>query len=282
MAQRVVFITGASSGIGLASAQRLQQAGWQVVGTALPHEDASALEALTDVRVLRMDISRPEQVSETMQVLHRHYAKQGLAGLVNNAGMGITGPIESLPLEAWRQQLEVNFFGQIRVIQACLALVRQAQGRVVNVTSILAHVTTPFSAPYCASKAAFNALSDALRMELRPWKIHVASIEPTLIKTAIWQRTHTWQTEFMDELPPDARERYGQRLLTMRESTAQQAAQGISPERVAQVIEHALSSPRPRTRYLIGPEALGLRLLQLLPDRLREQILMRRLKLWEG
>ena len=177
--------------------------------------------------------------------------------------------------------MDVNFFGQIAVTQAFMPLVRQATGRIINVASILGRIVVPFSGPYCASKFAMEAITDALRMELMPDGIHVVAIQPTIIGTGIWAKQHAWQDEMMSELPPEARQKYEQRLQILSQSTTDQQHLSAPPDIIAQAIDHAMTSATPKTRYTVGPDKAGLLLMaHFVPDRLRDQILMRRINLW--
>lgn len=280
---QTVFITGTTTGIGLATARYLDEVGWRVFAGVLPGEDTTALEtdASENLTILPVDITDSDMVAATFRRIQREVGDSGLDGLVNNAGIGMSGPMEVMPLSDIQQVMEINYIGHVRVTRTCLPLIRQARGRIVNISSILGRVVAPFSGPYCASKFALEAFSDALRMELRPWQIHVAVIEPTIIQTAIWQKQTDMQDTMLAELPPQARELYGQQMTIMQRSTIEQANLAVSPEQVAQAIHHALTVTRPRTRYVVGGESLALRLLhRFVPDRWRDMILLRRLRLW--
>lgn len=278
-----VLITGTSSGIGLATARKMDRLGARVFAGYLPGEDLTALkeDASSSLTPLPIDITNSQSIQAALKTITNAVGTSGLYGLVNNAGITVTGPIESIPLEAIRQQFDVNFFGHIAVTQAFLPLVRQAKGRIVNLCSILGRVVAPFSAPYCASKFAMEAYTDALRMELKPWGIHVVGIEPGLIRTPIWEKTLTNVDEFLAELPPNARELYGERYgITMRESIAGASTHASEPEEVGEAIAHALTAPRPKTRYLVGKEARLIATLRwLLTDRLLDALILRRYKM---
>jgi NAD(P)-dependent dehydrogenase (short-subunit alcohol dehydrogenase family) len=254
-----------------------------VIAGVLPSDDTSELKAnLSDnAYIIDIDITQAEDISKARQTIGKIIGDDGLHGLVNNAGIAVTGPIEALPMEAIRQQFEVNFFGHVAVTQALLPAIRQAKGRIVNITSILGRVTVPFSAPYCASKYAMEAYSDSLRMELMPDGIEVIIIEPTIIGTNIWTKQQTWQDEMMSELPPQQQAKYENRLKILRTTTDEQASLGESPDIIADTIQHAMTSKRPKARYTVGREANAfLFLAKSMPSRWRDQILMRRLHLW--
>ncbi len=277
-----VFITGASSGIGLAATRELEWRGWQVFAGYLPGENLDALKSGASERLtlIPIDITQEADIEAALQIVMKAVGSGGLHGLVNNAGIGLSCPIETMPMVALRRTLEVNFLGHVAVTQAFLPLVRRVSGRIVNTTSILGRVVTPFSGAYCASKFALEAFTDALRLELQPWNIHVAAIEPDIIRTPIWQKTITSLDEFAAELSPEAEYLYGRRYRAMRQSIIDIAAQAIPAERVAAAITHALTAQRPRTRYLVGNEARFAALARrLLPDRLFDTLIRRRYSL---
>jgi NAD(P)-dependent dehydrogenase (short-subunit alcohol dehydrogenase family) len=280
MAPQTVFITGASSGIGLETAALLDSQGWRVFAGCLPGEDLTALQQRTSERttVIPLDVTRPEMVSAAAEAVGRGVGAGGLGGLVNNAGFAVSAPMEYIPMELLRQQFEVNYFGQVSVTQAFLPLIRRAQGgRIINLCSILGRVTTPFSGPYCASKHAMESFTDALRLELAPWGIQVVAVEPGVIKTPIWKRTLDIMHELGEEFPPDARERYGRRFASMQKQLEGIRDSSSPPEEVAATIYAALTAPHPRTRYLVGKDAtLTARLRWLLPDRLFYRLIIQR------
>jgi NAD(P)-dependent dehydrogenase (short-subunit alcohol dehydrogenase family) len=179
----------------------------------------------------------------------------GLDALVNNAGIGVGGPLELVDLEALREQFEVNVFGQVAVTQALLPALRRARGRIVLVSSIGGRVAAPFLAPYGASKHALEAIGDALRVELRSSNIRVSLIEPGSVKTPIWAkaRTDAERVQIPSELEPE----YGRVPAAIEQVITDTERRGVPPERVAATIERALNSRRPRSRYLVGADAYG-------------------------
>jgi NAD(P)-dependent dehydrogenase (short-subunit alcohol dehydrogenase family) len=197
----------------------------------------------------------------------------GLAGLVNNAGIAVAGPLEFLPPEELRRQLDVNVVGQLAVTQAFLPLLRRGHGRIVNMGSISGRLATPFVGPYSASKFALEALSDALRIELRPWGIQVAVIEPGGIATPIWERSIAVADRLLESMPQQAMEYYGKVAPAIRKSALRMGKKGTPPSAVADAVAHALTAPRPRTRYFVGERAsFTARVIARLPDRLRDRL----------
>jgi NAD(P)-dependent dehydrogenase (short-subunit alcohol dehydrogenase family) len=252
-----VVITGASTGIGRACALRLDRAGWRVFAGVRREQDASSLrtEAGRRLEPLILDVTDEAGVRAAAERVREAVGGAGLHGLVNNAGIGVAGPLEFTALEDWRRQLEVNVIGQVAVMQAFLPLLRAARGRIVNIGSIGGRSSTPFAGPYAASKYAMEGVNDALRRELRKWGMWVAIVEPGSIATPIWDKAQDEGRALIDALPPEGRELYGRDLEGVTRAVEKIAARGLPPDRVAEAVEHALSAKRPRARYLIGREA---------------------------
>lgn len=268
-ARGTAVVTGASTGIGRATALRLAAGGFEVLagvrreadGEALVRDAGTAAGTITPVPV---DVTDAAQVA----ALGERLAGRPLAGLVNNAGISVNGPLEFVELDELRRQLEVNLVGHVAVTQALLEPLRTARGRIVNVTSIGGRFANPFLGPYVASKFAFEGLSDALRRELRPWGIHVSMIEPGSIATEIWGKGTSDAQQLLDGLSPRARELYGKRLQAVLKLADRAAKTAIPPDRVARRIEHALTASRPKTRYIVGPDAhVQMALQRFLTDR---------------
>jgi NAD(P)-dependent dehydrogenase (short-subunit alcohol dehydrogenase family) len=275
---RTVVITGASTGIGEACALRMDKLGWRVFAGVRKPADAERLrhEASERLATLTLDVTDGAQIAAAAQQVATMVGAAGLNGLVNNAGIGVGGPLEFVPLDELRRQLEVNVVGQVAVTQAFLPLIRKAKGRIVNTGSIGGTIATPFIAPYNASKFAMEAVTDALRMELRPWGIHVSIVKPGNIKTPIWDKAQASISELDETLPPEAHALYEATLAAMRKNIEQLASSGIPPARVAGVVAHALTSRQPKTRYIVGFDAHVQRLIaRAVPDRTRDGLILR-------
>jgi NAD(P)-dependent dehydrogenase (short-subunit alcohol dehydrogenase family) len=223
-------------------------------------------DAPDGTRELVLDVTDPVAVG------HAAAGIDELDGLVDNAGIGIAGPLEVLPLEDLTRQLEVNVVGQLRVTQALLPALRRRQGRVVIMGSISGRSALPFLGAYAMSKFALEAMADALRVELAPWGMHVSIVEPGSIATPIWTKPQRSAAD----ISPQAAELYGERLSRFGRLAAERSAGGAVPAvEVAKVVEHALTAKRPRTRYVVGPDARRRARVQRLPDRLRDRVLTR-------
>ena len=185
-----VVITGASTGIGAACALTLDSLGYRVFAGIRNPADGETLQRQAGPRLMpiRLDVTDPASIAGASHTVTAMIGDHGLAGLINNAGIGVAGPIEALPLTDWRRQFEVNLFGLIATTQTFLPLIRKGRGRIINMGSIAGRASMPFMAPYAASKHALVAVTDALRIELQPWGIRVALIEPGAIATPIWER----------------------------------------------------------------------------------------------
>jgi NAD(P)-dependent dehydrogenase (short-subunit alcohol dehydrogenase family) len=268
-----VLITGASSGIGAATALRLDADGMRVFAGVEHDEDGATALAGASERLTRivLDVTDEESVQRAVAEV-RAQAPAGLDALVNNAGVGFPGPLEILPLDALRRQLDVNVVGQVAVSQAMLPLLRQAGGRLVFVGSVGGLLASQFAGAYHASKFAIEAIADVWRQELEPEDIAVILIEPSAISTPIWEKA----TQRLDKLEAaDAPElaRYRERLHGFRDSRHSAHEHGKSPEDVAEVIAKALTERRPDTRYVVGGASkLATALKPLVPDRLADKL----------
>jgi NAD(P)-dependent dehydrogenase (short-subunit alcohol dehydrogenase family) len=252
---RAALVTGASTGIGRATALALDQRGWRVFAGVRREEDAAGLRAAASERLapLMLDVTDPDQIAAAAERVAAE-SEDGLHGLVNNAGIAVPGPLETLPLDQFRRQLEVGLVAYVAVTQAFLPQIRGAGGRVVFLSSIGGRVVFPLNGAYHASKFGTEAVGDAFRGELAPWGIKVALIEPGSVDTPIWSRGEQAAEEILAASPQTER-LYGTPIERFRKIVRQTAERGIPPENVAKAIVHALESKRPRARYLVGLDA---------------------------
>ena len=253
-----VLITGASTGIGRATALRLAGAGWNVFAGVRREEDGLSLKG-TDttgrLEPVRLDVTDEVSIESALAHVAERVGDQGLGGLVNNAGIGVGGPLEHLDLDDLRRQFEVNVIGQIAVTQAALPLLRRGKGRIVFTGSIGGRMAFPFLGPYNASKAALAALASALRQELRPWDIPVILLEPGSIDTPLWDKSSEAAASQTEAMSDEARSQYGAAIQGLGKVIEETAARGSSPETVAEAVEKALTDSRPPLRRLIGTDA---------------------------
>lgn len=277
---RSALVTGASTGIGRATALRLDSCGWKVFAGVRKEEDAESLraEGSEGLAPVILDVTEAEQIAAAAELIARE-SEGGLDGLVNNAGVAVPGPLETMPLEDLRHQLEVNLVAYVAVTQAMLPQIRRAEGRVVFLSSIGGRIAFPFGGPYHASKFATEAIGDVFRQELRPWGLRVSIVEPGSIDTPIWQRGQRKAAD-IEAKSPRTNQLYGAAIDKFRKVIEDTAERGIPPEKVAKAISHALEANRPRTRYLVGLDAkVQARLQPLIPASLFDRIVARQLNL---
>jgi NAD(P)-dependent dehydrogenase (short-subunit alcohol dehydrogenase family) len=275
-----VLITGASKGIGEACAYRLARDGFRVYAGVRSEEDGAALvrSGGDNIVPVLLDITDAAQIVAAAERISRETGARGLQALVNNAGIAIAGPLEFLPLDELRRQLEVNVVAQIAVTQACLPLLRRSRdgadpdhraGRIIFMSSVSGRSALPFIGPYAASKHALEAAADALRVELRPFGLRVVLVEPGVIATPIWETALAAGEANLQRMPAEVFTYYGAAIATMKRRIG--SIRGLAPERVADVVSQALTARRPRTRYLLGRGArLRLLLEWALPTGLRD------------
>jgi len=274
MPSGTVLVTGASSGIGEATALHLKELGFDPVAAVRRDEDAERLRS-QGLRTVKLDVTDSASIAAARAEL----GDAPLAGLVNNAGVAVAAPLEFLPLDLLRHQLEVNLVGQVAVTQQFLPALRAARGRIVNVSSIGGRVALPLLAAYNASKFALEAISDSLRRELAPHGVDVIVIEPGGVKTPIWRKGNETADSIQGDMPPEAEQLYGPMVEALRKGSERIAQQtGVEPRVVAEVIGRALSANRPRTRYLVGRDAkIRASVAKVMPDRMMDRAIVKQL-----
>jgi len=279
---RGVVVTGASTGIGRACALALAGDGFRVFAGVRRDEDAQSLasEGADGLVPLVFDVTDQASLAAAAEKTREVLAGDGLAGLVNNAGISVSAPLEHVALERLRLQLEVNVVGQVAATQAFLPLVREGKGRIVNIGSVGGRVALPMLGPYNASKFAMEAITDSLRQELRSEGIHVSIVEPGAVDTKIWDKGTTEARASAAELSPEASARYGTLIAKVTQAAEKEADGAAPPKVVADAVAHALTSDRPRTRYPVG-RGVGtrIRLRKLLPDRAFDRVVAKALRL---
>ncbi|HOZ48792.1 MAG TPA: SDR family NAD(P)-dependent oxidoreductase [Candidatus Hydrogenedentes bacterium] len=270
-----VVITGASTGIGEACTLEMAARGWHVFAGVRKAEDGEALVAQAGPAVtpLLLDVTRRDHIIDAERRVRDTVGGIGLAGLVNNAGIAVAGPLEFLPMEDIERQFRVNVLGVIGMIQAFLPLVRMARGRLIVMGSNSGFWCEPFVAVYGASKFALEGMVDSLRTELRPWGIGVAMIEPGCVRTPILQKSRADVERRQAHMSPEMEVLYGRPLAALRSATEMAERMAIPPGRVARAVCHALESRRPKTRYRVGMDSRIQSLLaRWLPDRWRDYL----------
>jgi NAD(P)-dependent dehydrogenase (short-subunit alcohol dehydrogenase family) len=252
-----IVVTGTSSGIGRATALHLAAAGYHVYAGVRRPTDAPSPPAGSsgEITPLPLDVTDPAQIGAADDTVAGHTGTAGLNGLVNNAGIGVFGPLEIIPIQQFRRLLEVNVTGQLVATQALLPLLRQARGRIIMIGSIGARFTPPFVGALAASKSALATMGEALRLELAPWDIRVVVIEPASVRTEAVDKLQHDAQQLLDEATPDRRTLYQNAFERLVATFAAQHEHGSPPEVVAEAITHALTTPQPRAHYLVGKNA---------------------------
>jgi len=270
------FITGASTGIGEAAALHLDRLGHRVFAGVRREEDGESVARQASERLVPVlcDVADAASVAAAVACVDEEVGEAGLDGLVNNAGVARAGPLEHLPLEEWRDQFEVNVFGQVAVTQAALPLLRRARGRICFVGSVSGRLGAPLMGPYVGSKFAIEGIAQCLRQELKPWGIAVSVVEPGPVKTPIWSKGRDYASELEQRLGPEAMARYRDQIEATRTSLDRNERIGVSTEKTSAAIEHALLAPRPKHRYLVGaPAVVGGTIARVLPDKALDKLL---------
>lgn len=268
----LAVVTGASTGIGRATAEHLARAGFHVLAGVRSDAAAEAIAA-EGVEPVRIDIAESDQIADLARRVADDPEGRPLRALVNNAGIAVNAPVEVIPLDEWRRQFEVNLFGHIAVIQALLPALIADRGRIVNVSSIGGLIAGPTYGAYSGSKFALEAVSDALRRELRHLGVEVVVVQPGAIATPIWEKGLATAKGLADTMTAEQHDRYQQVNAAATRQAEQAARDGVPPEQVARVITAAVTARRPRTRYLVGRDAkITARLAALLPDRVLDRL----------
>ncbi len=272
---QAVLITGASTGIGYATAVLLAQKGYSVFAGVRTARDAEVLDAQhANITPVILDVVNDAEIERAASAIRERALP--LAGVVNNAGIAIAGPLEYLPLSQLRKQFDVNVFGALAVTQAVLPILRESRGRVVFVSSVSGQIAPPYLGPYAASKFALEAMADALRMELAQFGICVSVVQPGNVKTPIWQKGRNAKDAMLAALPAAAIEHYGKYFNRLVELTKREEETGIEPPVVAGAILRALTDATPRARYTVGePAGWQRKMASVLPERWRDKLVLR-------
>ena len=269
------LVTGASTGIGLATAQLLAGEGYTVFAGVRSEADFERLQRLHErVRPVRLEVRSEESIAAAFSEI----AQSGvpLQAVVNNAGIAVAGPLEYVPLEDVRRQFDVNVFGALAVTQAALPLLRKTHGRILFISSISGQIAPPFVGPYAASKFALEALADSLRIELAPFGMHVVVVQPGDVRTPIWAKGRSEKDALIARMPAQAMTHYSHVAGKLERVTERGERDGIAAETVAAIVLQALRARRPRARYAVGnPPGWQRRIAALLPEHVRDRLIAR-------
>jgi len=286
MSKKTIVITGCSSGFGRVSALEMAKRGWHVFATVRKEADqadliaeAARLGCKENLTPLLCDITQTEQVAALAQAVKEQLTAMqasSLDALLNNAGTATGGPIELVSLDDMRALFEINVIAHVDVIQHFLPLLKEARGTIVNVSSVSGRIATPVTGVYAASKFALEAISDALRVELAPFGVHVVLIEPSSSPTNIWKTSIQRAIQHME---PHRDGPYGPLLNLAERTAARSSKQGFPPQLFADTLVRILDSRQPRPRYIVPRDAvLPVLLRRFLPDRLWDRMVRRTMK----
>jgi NAD(P)-dependent dehydrogenase (short-subunit alcohol dehydrogenase family) len=269
---RAILVSGASTGIGEATVLAATRAGMRVYAGVRTTADAERIAGLHgNVRAVQLDVTDAASIEAAVNVVRAD--RVALSGLVNNAGVALGGPIESLSLDALRAEFEVNCFGAIALTQAALPLLRLQPSRIVFVGSVSGRLAVPYLAAYSASKFALRAFADALRIELKPSAIDVCLIEPGSVATPIWRKGRAMRDAMLARLPANAPDYYRTAIENLVRATEGEERSGLPPAVIADAIVHALTDRKPKAHRIIGlPARLGAAI-ALLPPSLHDRFL---------
>jgi len=274
MASGTVVVTGSSTGIGHACAVALSAEGFHVLAGVRNETDGEATRDAGAEPVI-VDVTDATTIDALAERVREEHDGR-LAGLVNNAGISVAGPLEGLPIDEWRRQFEVNVFGQVAVTKALLPALRAAKGRIAFMSSVGGKSAIPLLGPYGASKHAIEAVGDSLRQEMEPFGVDVAIIEPGSVQTPIWDKGLAEAATVRAALGDEVNRLYGDRLDAMAALAEKTGAAGVPPAEVAKAVTHALTADRPKTRYVVGREARAqLTANAILPDRAFDRLVAR-------
>lgn len=270
--RELIIVTGASTGIGAATARELARNGFHVLAGVRREVDAAALRA-EGIEPHILDITVASDIAAIADRVAADPQRRSLRALVNNAGIAINAPVETLPLAQWRRQFEVNLFGHIAITQALFPALLSSAGTVVNISSVGGKVVLPTYGAYAGAKFALEAVSDALRREVGGTGIKVVVVEPGAVKTEMAERGIATAEGLLADMTAAQRARYGD----LTEAVVAQARSfndsGVTPEHAARIIAKAATASRPRTRYTIGRDAaLLVRVNRLVSDRALDRI----------
>lgn len=269
-----ILLTGASGGIGTATVRRLDALGFQVFAGVRNTIDGERLQRDISSRVkpVLLDITDTASITAAAETITQQVGSAGLVGLINNAGIIVEGPVELVPLTEVRKQFEVNVIGQIAVTQAFLPLLRKARGRIINIGAPTGQVAVPYLGVLSASKAALAFITDALRVELRPWGMAVSLIDPMAMQTKIFEKSAAAAQQARQQFSSQQQQLYASALAAISKAQANQHMD--DPAMVVAAIVHALTAHRPKTRYVVGRGGGMIGVLRLLPARTRDNLLL--------
>jgi NAD(P)-dependent dehydrogenase (short-subunit alcohol dehydrogenase family) len=270
--QEIAIITGASTGMGAATARELARRGFHVLAGVRRDRDADAIKG-PGIDPLIIDITNPDHIRALATRVHGDPQGRAVRALVNNAAIAVNAPVEVFAIDEWRRLFEVNLFGHIAVTQTLLPALIRSKGRVVNISSVGGRIAMATYGPYASAKFALEAVSDSLRREIAPLGVQVVVIEPGAVRTEMAGRAIAAARELASIMTPEQSQRYGGLVQAITAQAAWFTESGLSADAAAKVIAKAVTARKPRTRYTIGRDAALLTLsARILPDRILDRV----------
>lgn len=277
--QELVVVTGTSSGIGRATAERLAADGFHVLAGVRRQEDADKIRR-HNIEPVIVDITNLDTLKALAERVKHDPLGRSLRAVVNNAGIAVNAPLEMVPLDEFRRQIEVSVIGQVAVIQALTPALLNSGGRVVNIGSLGGKISMPGFGIYSAAKYAMEAVNDSLRREMSSFGLKVIMITPGGVSTGLTEQGITTAERLAKLMTPDQHRRHDRLFDAVKAQAETWAKDGIRPEKVAAVVSQAIHASKPRTRYTAGRDsALLTRLVRILPDKLLDRMLRSQMKL---
>ncbi|MGG4128919.1 SDR family oxidoreductase [Paenibacillus illinoisensis] len=277
--QEMVVVTGTSSGIGRATAEQLAAEGFHVLAGVRRQEDADKIKQ-KNIEPVILDITAIDTLRALAERVEQDPLGRPLRAVVNNAGIAVNAPLEMVPLDELRRQIEVSVIGQVAVIQALTPALLKSSGRVVNIGSVGGKISMPGFGIYSAAKYAMEAINDSLRREMSSFGLKVIMITPGGVSTSLSEKGVTTANRLSKLMTPDQHRRHDRLFDAVKAQAESWATSGIPPKKVAEVVSRAIHASNPRTRYTAGRDsALLTRLVRILPDKLLDRMLRSQMKL---
>lgn len=264
--EKYVLITGASSGLGKETAQKLAQEGYKVFAGVRKQEDKESLEDLNpNITAVFLDVTNDDSVNNAFETISA--ATNSLYALVNNAGIALAGPVEYIPVDILKQQFDVNVFGAIRVAQKFLPLMKNHEAKIVNISSMASYGIFPFISPYCVSKRSLDMFFNSLLLECKMPDLKVVSIKPGTVRTPIWDKSLAVCEKNMEFLCEEGRKKYEKEFDFLIKNARKNNDEGLLPKDISNLVSKILKRKKPKLSYNVGKDSFAARMLSLLPQR---------------
>lgn len=264
--EKYVLITGASSGLGKETAQKLAKEGYKIFAGVRKQDDKESLEELNpNITAVFLDVTSDESVNKAFETISALTDK--LYALVNNAGIALAGPVEYIPVDILKQQFDVNVFGAIRVAQKFLPLMKNQEAKIVNISSMSSYGIFPFISPYCVSKRSLDMFFNSLLLECKMPDLKVVSIKPGTVRTPIWDKSLAVCEKNMEFLCEEGKKKYEKEFNFLIKNARKNNDEGLLPKDISNLVSKILKCKNPKLSYNIGNDSFAARMLSLLPQK---------------